>query len=184
MSAVDPGQASELQQTAGQAPAGATTTEKPDGETPEQKAARLERELAETRKEAAGYRTKLRAEEAAKEEAARKAAEEQGEFKQLYEQAQQQLAELEAARTKAERAQLLARIATEAGLDATLAERLRGEDEAALRADAKALAERLKPAAPTDAGSPANGARSQQQQLPAFDPKNPPRLSDPANWKR
>lgn len=172
------------QQTTGQAPAGATTTEPAAVETSEQKAARLERELADTRKEAAAYRTKLRAEETAKAEAERKAAEEQGEFKKLYEGAQAKLVELEAARTKAEREQLLARIASEAGLDATLAERLRGEDEAALRADAAALAAHLKPAAPTSAGSPANGARSANAAAPAFDPKNPPRLSDPANWKR
>ena len=75
-------------------------------------------------------------------------------------------------------------MAKDAGLDESLADRLRGDDEAALLADAQALAERMRPAAPAGAGSPANGARSANQPVSAFDPKNPPRLSDPSIWKR
>jgi alanyl-tRNA synthetase len=172
------------QQTTGQAPAGDAPKPEETAETAEARLARLERDLADARKEAAKYRTSLRAEETAKAEAERKAAEEQGQFKSLYEKTQAELKALQDAAAARERADLLRAVAKEAGLDESLADRLRGDDEAALRADAKALAERVKPAAPTGAGSPANGARSANSAAPAFDPKNPPRLSDPGLWKR
>lgn len=178
----DPGQAPEPQQTAGQAPAGSTSPPAADGESAEQKLARLERELADARKDAAKYRTNLRQQEQERAEAERKTAEEQGQFKALYEQAQADLKALQDAAAARERGDLLRKVAQAAGLDEAFADRLRGDDEAALLADAKLLAERLKPAAPASAGSPANGARGAQQQ-PAFDPKNPPRLSDPALWQ-
>lgn len=174
-------QEGQQQQTTGQAPAG--DTPKTD-ETAEARFARLERELSDARKEAAKYRTSLRAEETAKAEAERKAAEEQGQFKGLYEKAQAELKALQDAAAARERADLLRKVAKDAGLDESLADRLRGDDEAALLADAKALAERMKPATPASSGSPANGARSANQSAPAFDPKNPPRLSDPSIWKR
>lgn len=187
------GQEPTQQQTEGQEPTGGTQTQ---GETPEQKAARLERELAEARKDAGNYRTRLRERERAEQEAQRQTAEQQGEFKTLYEQAQQRLQELEQAQAARERADLLRKVAKSAGLDPDdedLVSRLRGDDEEALLEDAKKLAARIAPPAdpdksdkksPANAGSAANGTRSGRTETPTFDPKNPPRLSNPSLWKR
>lgn len=88
----------------------------------------------------------------AQEEAERKAAEQQGEYKSLYEKTQ---AELEQTRNEAKAAQLAAArrlVAKELGISDKIAERLRGETEDELRADAEALLGELpkpqKPAAP------------------------------------
>lgn len=187
------GQEPTQQQTEGQEPAGGTQSQ---GETPERKAARLERELAEARKDAGNYRTRLRERERAEQEAQRQTAEQQGEFKTLYEQAQQRLQELEQAQAARERADLLRKVAKTAGLDPDdddLVSRLRGDDEEALLEDAKKLAARITPRVdpdkadkkpPANAGSTANGTRSGRTETPTFDPKNPPRLSNPDLWKR
>ena len=88
----------------------------------------------------------------AQEEAQRRAAEQQGEYKSLYEKTQ---AELEEVRTQAKAAQLAATrrlVAKELGISEKIAERLVGETEEELRADAEALLGELpkpqKPPAP------------------------------------
>lgn len=88
----------------------------------------------------------------AQEEAERRAAEQQGEYKSLYEKTQ---AELEEVRTQAKAAQLAATrrlVAKELGISEKIAERLVGETEEELRADAEALLGELpkpqKPPAP------------------------------------
>lgn len=86
----------------------------------------------------------------AQEEAQRQAAEQQGEYKSLYEKAQ---AELEQTRSEAKAAQLAATrrlVAQKLGLSEKIAERLVGENEEELMADAEALLGELpKPQKPT-----------------------------------
>lgn len=163
-----PAQAAVPQQPAAQAAAGATATGQ--AESAEDRLARLEHELTETRKEAAKYRTTLRSQEQQQQDAQRKAAEESGQFKTLYEQSQQKIAELE--RTQAAQAQADARrkAARDAGLSEDLADRLRGETPEELLADAKALAKRLQPAAPsTGATNPGRrGDLSEDEQIEAM----------------
>ena len=85
----------------------------------------------------------------AREEAERKAAEEQGEFRKLYEKAQQQIAETEAKLQAAEIASIKRDVAARLNMPAALASRLQGEDESAIEADAKELMAALpKPTAP------------------------------------
>lgn len=87
----------------------------------------------------------------AADEAKAAALKEQGEFKTLYEQAQAKAAELEQRIAAQERDALRRKAAKAAGLDpddAYLVSRLHGETEEELVADAKQLAERMKPAAP------------------------------------
>ena len=85
----------------------------------------------------------------AREDAERKAAEEQGEFRKLYEKAQQQIAETEAKLQAAEIASIKRDVAARLNMPAALASRLQGEDESAIEADAKELMAALpKPTAP------------------------------------
>lgn len=116
------------------------------------RAAQLERELTE-------LRSKLTAREQAEAEAQRKAAEEAGNFKKLYEDAQTQLkAAQDAQAAQAAKQQRLA-AASAAGLDAELADRLVGDTPEALAADAKKLAARLAPVAPSTGATNPGAAR-------------------------
>ncbi len=98
----------------------------------------------------------------AAEEAERKAAEEQGKYQELYTKVQ---ADLEAERQRAhalEVAGIRRDVAQRHNLPAALVDRLRGEDEATIEADAKELLKALpKPAAPdinAGSGAVAQGA--------------------------
>jgi hypothetical protein len=85
----------------------------------------------------------------AREEAERKAAEQQGEYKQLYEQEKAKAAATEALLKEAQIASVRQAIAQSLGMPAALAERLRGDDEETIEADAKKLMAALpKPSAP------------------------------------
>ena len=122
--------------------------------------------ISELRGENAKHRRK--AKEAAKEAdaAARKAAEEQGKYKELYdaELAKRQALEAEVEGLKLR--QLRARIGQEVGLPAPLIERLAGESEEEIRADAEQLLAAL-PKAP--AGTDANkGINSGKQPARRF----------------
>lgn len=95
----------------------------------------------------------------AREEAERKAAEEQGKYQELYQKAQQQVAELEAKLKAAEIASIKREVAARLNMPAALADRLQGEDEASIEADAKALLAALpKPTAPNINSGTGNGA--------------------------
>ena len=95
----------------------------------------------------------------AREEAERKAAEEQGKYQELYERAQKQAADLEAKLRAAEIASIKREVAARLNMPAALANRLQGEDEASIEADAKALMAALpKPAAPNINSGTCNGA--------------------------
>lgn len=103
----------------------------------------------------------------AQEEAEAKRLAEQGEFQKLYEQAQARLQEAEE-RAKTLQIEGIKRdVAQRLNLPAALIDRLRGEDEAAIEADAKALIAALpKPAAPDiNAGSGAQGSSKPQSWL-------------------
>jgi len=82
--------------------------------------------------------------EAARAEAERKAAEEQGEFKKLYEATTAELERERAAKAQIERERLIDRVATKHGLPDELRDRLRGETEEELAADAEKIAGLLK----------------------------------------
>ena len=75
--------------------------------------------------------------------------------------AQTDLASMQTRAEAAERSLLRSKVAAEEKLPAALADRLTGDDEAALRADAQALAKLIAPAAPpaplADPGSGSNG---------------------------
>ena len=158
---------------------------------PSARLAILERELKEARSEAAKYRTTLRSKEQEKADEDAKRLKEQGDFKALYEAEQTKAADLAAAVARYEATQRQHAIARELGLPLELADRLRGDTPAELKADAQKLLELLKvqstpvvaapaPTAPTTA--PTNPAATRTN-TPAFDPKNPPRLSD-IQWKK
>lgn len=99
----------------------------------------------------------------AREEAERKAAEEQGEFKRLYEQTAQRLAETEARAKAAEIASIKREVAARLNMPAKLAERLQGETAEDIEADAKDLMAALpKPAAPNINSGTGIGAAPQQ----------------------
>jgi hypothetical protein len=148
----------------------------------------LEKELKDARSEAAKYRTTLRAQEAAQSEAKKKQDEEQGNFKALYEQAQADAQKAAALVAQYEARSRQQQIASELGLPPQLADRLRGDTPAELKADAQTLLDLIKAQTPP-AGvvqapilSPTNPP-STRQATAAFDPKNPPRLSD-VQWKK
>jgi hypothetical protein len=99
--------------------------------------------IGDLRKENAGHRTaKTKAEKEA-EEAARKAAEQQGQFKDLYEKEKTAREQAEAKAKAAELAALRGKVGTKYKLPETLIDRLQGDTEEALEADAKALAAAL-----------------------------------------
>lgn len=99
---------------------------------------RLEREKAKAQER----------EQKAREEAERKAAEEQGKFKELYEQAQARIEQEEKARKALELKMLRQQVAKQVGIPDALADRLVGETQEELEADAKQLLETLPKADP------------------------------------
>jgi len=154
------GQADSTSQASAQAAGGSS-------ESAEDRATRLERELTETRKEAAKYRVEKRTQA----EAERKAAEESGQFKTLYEQAQAKLAEIEQTQAKAAQDALRAKAAKDAGLSEDLADRLVGSTPAELLADAQALAKRLAPTPPSTGATNPGAKRapsSEDEQIEAM----------------
>jgi len=109
--------------------------------------------LAKERTKAESMATKAR------EDAERKAAEEQGRYQQLYETAQRRIAEKDAELKAAQVASIKREVASRLNLPSALANRLQGEDEADIEADAKALLAALpKPAAPNINSGTGNGA--------------------------
>lgn len=113
--------------------------------------------VSELRKENANHRKAKTEAEKAAEEAARQAAEQQGRYKELYEAQLQKAQEAETRAKAAELAGLRSKVGSKYGLPEVLRDRLQGETEEALEADAKALAASL-PKAPvaTDAGAGVN----------------------------
>lgn len=107
----------------------------------------------------------IRAEEAKK----------QGDFKKLYEDLDERYKALESSLAERDLNDLKRTIATDEGLPADLALRLQGDDEDALRTDAKALAKHLKAKDPgdTDAGDRTKPGQKNSDKK-AF--------SDPARW--
>ncbi len=136
----------------------------PAGDAGGDRLAELERELGEAR-------AQLTARQQAEAEAQRRAAEEAGNFKKLYEDTQAQLATVAAERAAQTAREMRLAAATAAGLDAELATRLVGDTPEALAADAKKLAQRLAPAAPstgaTNPGASRRGAATIDEQINA-----------------
>ena len=98
----------------------------------------------------------------AREEAERKAAEEQGKYQELYQVAQQKAADLEAKLHAAEIASIKRDVAQRLNMPIALANRLQGEDEATIEADAKVLMAALpKPTPPNINSGTGNGATPQ-----------------------
>jgi hypothetical protein len=123
-------------------------------------AASEDSDIRKARRENQNLRTRLKDLETAqaqRDEQERIAA---GEFKTLAEARAARIAELEAAIADRDRAALLAAVASKYHLPAELAERLRGEDEDSLEADAKALAKLIPAPAPPPPGLPTNPARA------------------------
>lgn len=109
--------------------------------------------LAKERTKAESMATKAR------EEAERKAAEEQGKYQELYEAAQKRIADTEARLKAAEIASIKREVAARLNMPAALANRLQGDDETSIEADAKSLLAALpKPAAPNINSGTGNGA--------------------------
>ena len=99
----------------------------------------------------------------AREEAERKAAEEQGKYQELYEKAQQRIAETEAKLKASEIASIKREVAARLNMPAALATRLQGETQEDIEADAKELMAALpKPAAPNINSGSGNGAAPTQ----------------------
>lgn len=129
----------------------------------------LKKELAEARREAAKYRTERKQTETA-------ALTEAGNFKSLYEQSQAALTALQAEATQREREQLLRKVAKDAALSEDLIDRLRGDDEASLLADAKLLAKRFTPIPPSTGASNPGAKRegeSEDEQISKLFAKRP-----------
>lgn len=132
------------------------------GETPETTKVSLEqlqaelqsaqKRIKELNAESAKHRKEADDAAKAKADAEAKALAEQGNFKTLYEKAQADLQAEKQAKAAIELSLKRERIAQEVGLPALLAERLRGETDEELRADAKALLGVAKGAMPTHAG--------------------------------
>lgn len=95
----------------------------------------------------------------AREDAERKAAEEQGKFRELYEAAQQRIAEAESRLKAAEIASIKREVAGKFNMPQALASRLQGETLEEIEADAKELMAALpKPSAPNINSGTGNGA--------------------------
>ena len=95
----------------------------------------------------------------AREDAERKAAEEQGKFRELYEAAQQRIAETEARLKAAEIASIKREVAGKLNMPQALANRLQGETLEDIESDAKDIMAALpKPAAPNINSGTGNGA--------------------------
>ncbi len=114
--------------------------------------------IEDARKENAKHRKAKTAAEKAADEAARLQAEKQGEFKELYEKAQTELDQANVRVVAAEKAAIRLRVATKHKLPGALADRLQGETEAEMEADAQVLLDAMpKPSArQPDAGAGSN----------------------------
>jgi hypothetical protein len=126
--------------------------------------------IGDLRQESAGHRKAKTEAEKANEEAARKAAEEQGKFKELYELEMSKAQAAEARAKAAELSGVKARIGAKLALPAELMDRLRGETEEEIEADARTiLAVIPRPAAitATDAGQGVNSTTPTAQKSDA-----------------
>lgn len=122
--------------------------------------------IGDLRQESAGHRKAKTDAERAAAEAARIAAEEQGQYKPLYESEKANREAAEARAKTAELASIKVRIGAKLALPAGLLDRLRGETEEEIEADAKTLLAVIpKPMAITtnDAGQGVNGKEPTQQ---------------------
>lgn len=122
--------------------------------------------IKEMRSENAKHRKAKTEAEKAAEELAKKQAEEQGEYKRLYEEAEARRLEAEQKAQASELARLKSSVAQKLQLPPALVDRLRGETEEELEADAKALLDAMpKPqiTASNDAASGINGAAPKPQ---------------------
>lgn len=106
------------------------------------------------------------------------AAKEQGDFKTLYEQAQQELDALKSEKAERERTDLRRKIASDAGLDPDMHERLVGETEAELKADAKKLAALVK----KDADGPETDAGKTRTEKVVVDDEQTKKMRDKTYW--
>jgi hypothetical protein len=95
--------------------------------------------IGDLRQESAGHRKAKTEADRAAEEAARKAAEEQGQFKTLYETERASREAAEARARAAELDRIKTKIGAKLNLPAELLDRLRGETEEDIEADAKTL---------------------------------------------
>ncbi len=135
-------------------------------------AAKLRKDLADTRKEAAKHRTDLRKVQADAARAEQDKAKEAGNFQALYEAAQttitereSRIVELEGQIAESDRATRRQTIAAKHRLTPELADRLRGDTDDELEADAKSLAKFVRTDAPdTEAGR--GGRRPVAEQKP------------------
>lgn len=123
------------------------------------------------RKDVGDYRVQLRRIERAQKDADEQKATEQGEFKTLYEKAKSERDSLEAKLRATELDAMRAKIGAEYGLPTQLAARLRGDDEAAMRADAETLKTAL----------PATPAPAQPGAVPRVPAGNPGEASKPTS---
>lgn len=104
-------------------------------------------------------------------EAERKAAEEQGNYKKLYEDLLAEHNKTKDDLVKKERDALRSKVAAEHNLPTDLAERLAGETEADLKADAEKLAKLVKAPAPANTET-GNGTKPPKQEPTKRDPKS------------
>lgn len=153
-----------------------TTAETPQGETqPAETPQSGEGEVFSKAQVEAMIKDRLdraarKAEEAqrkAAEEAQRKAAEEQGKYQELYEQTQAELAQMRQDAAAAQQAAARRLVAQQLNLPDVLAERLRGETEEELLADAESLLGSIKPLRPP---APNINAASGDGRTPASTP--------------
>lgn len=150
----------------GQADQTGQTNGNPEGqkpeETPEEKAARLEADLAEAKKHSRTWETRAKENK----DAAKKLAE----IEAANATPDQKLQAAEARAAKAERELARYRIAADTGLPVDLAEMLTGEDEEAMAEQAKKLLKRLAPTkqAPPKP-DPSQGGSGGQQRASAAD---------------
>ncbi len=112
--------------------------------------ARLSDERREARERAQKAEAELEAIRKKQRDADEAKAKESGEFQKLLEQREKDLNELKASIAQRDFADLKRRIAAGEGLTASWATRIQGDDEDALRADAKAIAKDLKTREPSD----------------------------------
>lgn len=145
-------------------PQDAAAVEPTTSETVDQLPDWAQAHIKELRSENAKHRKAKTAAEKEVEENARKAAEEQGKFKELYEQQLTKAQEAEAKAKEVELRMLRQTIGQKHDLPDALVNRLQGETEEEIEADAKSLAQSLpKPVASTqtDSGAGTGGAPGQ-----------------------
>jgi hypothetical protein len=154
------------------------TTNEPVEFQPEQIVQAAPEPTPEPSKDAAWWESKAKAMEKEKESTAKKLAKleddekkrEEAKLSEL-EKLQKQLVEVEKRAAEAERKSIRQKVAAETGLPVILAERLQGEDEEAMRADAAKLLEALPKPVEQKKGAPninpTNPAAAQQGETPA-----------------